>query len=345
MKLLPILVGLLGLPTCAAAQRAQQPPPAVLAVLARHPEIGAFLIARGDDIVDSGDGVPISGQNATAVEPWASVTKQVVAVMVMQQVEAGRLALDAPADRYLPQLRGATRPPTIRELLQHRSGLFNPDDGPVGPRGMPAWYSAGDDPLAPCLAGRGAPGAGWRYNNCDYLVLGRILERVTHRPLRTLFEQRIARPAGLTTAHFAGDPPRVAEAVTWTPADQRLFTRFGAAGGLVGSIADLQRFDRALADGRLLSPAARETLWRADPALGSMALGQWVFDAQPVGCAAPLHIVERRGGIGRYQVRNIIVPERNVVVILFARDENLDFGEIWQGRGLSHDVLAAAACG
>ena len=355
MRFLAILLAVLGFTATASGQGPREPLAAVRTVLARHPEVGAYLIARGNDVATNVRARRLPGiffgqrsrrmMEVPEIQPWASVTKQVLAVMIMQQVQESRLALEAPADRYLPELAGGARPPTIRELLQHRSGLFNPDDSAPGAGGMPSYYIATDDPLAPCLVERSAPGGSWRYNNCDYLVLGRILERVSGKPLATLFQERIARPAGLTTARFAGDPITAPHLHDWTEADQRLFTRFGAAGGLVGSMADLQRFDHALVHGQLLSAASRELLWQADPALGYMALGQWVFDAQPQGCAAPLHIVERRGGIGRYQVRNIIVPALDLFVIMFVRDENFDFGEIWQGRGLSHDVLAAAACG
>jgi CubicO group peptidase (beta-lactamase class C family) len=59
--------------------------------------------------------------------PWASVSKQILAILTMQQVDAGRIRLDQTADVYLPALKGSTPAPTIRQLLQHQSGLRNPD--------------------------------------------------------------------------------------------------------------------------------------------------------------------------------------------------------------------------
>lgn len=70
--------------------------------------------------------------------PWASVTKQVLSVLVMKQVEAGRLALDTPASRYFPALGPAAGAPTIRQLLQHRAGLRNPEDSPKDASGTPS---------------------------------------------------------------------------------------------------------------------------------------------------------------------------------------------------------------
>jgi D-alanyl-D-alanine carboxypeptidase len=57
-----------------------------------------------------------------------------------------------------------------------------------------------------------------------------------------------------------------------------------------------------------------------------------------------VRIIERRGGIERFQARNIILTDLNRIVVLFTAGGEFDFGEIWQGKGLSHDALAAAAC-
>jgi D-alanyl-D-alanine carboxypeptidase len=325
---------------------------------------GRVLVARGDSIVYRGAfGEPFGqtdpdrmGRYAEdMVWPWASVTKQVLAVLAMQQVEAGKLALDAPASRYLPELaRGTVPVPTVRQLLQHRSGLRNPDESApdtltLSWKGEPGFYSIGPTGTRWCLGQRKAPGGAWRYNNCDYIVLGTLLERVTGKPLGRQFAERIATPLKLAMTGFARDryaPARLSDGFHGGPNYQEwnILARFAGAGGLAGTEADLLAFDRALMTGRLLSPQARDTLWRADPALGYMALGQWVFDAPLKGCAKPVRIVERRGEIGRFQVRNLILPERDMAVIAFTNRKAFDFGEIWQGKGLSYDLLSAAVC-
>ncbi|WP_375289738.1 serine hydrolase domain-containing protein [Qipengyuania sp.] len=281
-----------------------------------------------------------------AAWPWASMTKQVLAVMVLQEAEDGKLALDEPLSRYLPSSGNAPVSPTIQQLLQHRSGLRNPDDSPVHKDEWPSFYTSGATGPAWCSAERGAPLAeGWRYNNCDYIVLGAVLEKVTGNSLAALFEQRIAKPAGLERTSFA--TPRAAAALPGSEAIYGLvLSRFGAAGGLIGTVTDMLRFDRALLEGKLLGADAREVLWTGDPALGYMALGQWVFDAPIKGCAAPVHIVERRGAIGKYQVRNIILPESSMAIALVTdlSEKDYDFGEVWTGEGPMHDVLTVLAC-
>ncbi|KQU47308.1 hypothetical protein ASG67_13620 [Sphingomonas sp. Leaf339] len=310
---------------------------------------GVYTVYQGPRRITGGSvGVAVVGEPggfaAESVWPWASVTKQVVATMVMQEVDKGRLSLDVPAGRYLPALDPSA--PTLRQLLQHRAGLRNPDDSAKDAKGEPGFYTSGETGLGWCLKRRGAAGGQWRYNNCDYIVLGAILERTTRTALPALFAQRIAAPLGLT-AHFAtAAPVTVDEAWTGGPdaAERAMLVRYGAAGGLVGTSGDMAAFDRALLSGTLLTQSALTTMWKGDPTLGYMALGQWTFNAQLKGCAAPVRIVERRGAIGRFQVRNVILPDRGMTIVLLTNRGDFDFGEIWQGKGPSYAILSSAAC-
>ena len=293
-------------------------------------------------------GAPVPGPHWSKelLWPWASMTKQVVAVMIMQAAETGAIDLDEPASAYLPALTGPTPAPTIRQLLQHRSGLRNSDDSPIDADDWPSFYTTGPTGLDWCLAERAAPPAeGWRYNNCDYIVLGSVLEEVTGKALATLFEERVARPAGLIATGFANSKT-AATAASVEPRYAVILPRFGAAGALIGPVTDMLRFDRALLDGKLLNANSRDALWSGDPALGHMALGQWAFDAPLKGCSGPARLIERRGAIGKYQVRNIILPESGMAVALVTTrsERDFDFGEIWTGKGPMHDVLARMAC-
>ena len=281
-----------------------------------------------------------------AAWPWASVTKQVVATLILQEVAEGTFALDDPVGAFLPRL--ATSAVTWRELLQHRSPLPNPDDTERDSAGWPQFYRmSAPSPLAFCMTGlRDRPAQGYRYNNCDYIVAGAALERATGLETGALIQERIGKRAGWTdTRLFGGDEMR--DFVSHDPAFSTALARFGASGALVGPLADMVRFDRALLDGTLLDEAARRTLWQGDPALGYMALGQWSFEAALEGCADPVRIIERRGAIGPIQVRNVILPATGQILIMATdrAEGTFDFGEVWQGTGLTHDALAAIACG
>lgn len=315
--------------------------------------VGTYLVYSGPRRVAGGSvGPAVNGQpggfEPGVAWPWASVTKQVMAVLTMQEVERGRLALDAPVRRYLPAFRGSA---TLRQLLQHRAGLPNPETSAPDANGFPSFYSTGPGGPSWCLANVATAGGSWSYNNCDYIVLGALLERTTKTELPQLFSARIAEPLGLTAGFVA--PEANAPDAKWTggptPSERVIFANFGAAGALVGTATDLITFDRALLADTLLTARSRETLWRGDPKLGSMALGQWSFTAPLAGCAAPVRIVERRGAIGRFAVRNVILPDLGMSAVLFTNRAEVaegpdGFGEVWQGKGITHAVLSAAAC-
>ncbi len=275
--------------------------------------------------------------------PWASITKQVAAVMVMQQVEDGKLELDAPVARYLP-LPGASPAPTVRQLLQHRSGLRNPDDSAKDKAGLPSFYTDGATGLDWCLAEREpVPTEGWTYNNCDYLLLGRLLETVSGKSFGQLFLERIKRPANLARAGMIEGPSPFL--VGYRADDPIRYERYGAAAGLAGRLQDVVAFSRALMDGKLLSATAIDALWKGDPKLGFMALGQWSFAVPLKGCAKPVRIVERRGAIQRYGLRNFIFPDQGIALAMATYQDGFDYGELWTGKGPAFDYLSAIVCG
>ncbi len=287
---------------------------------------------------------------------WASVSKQVAAVLAMQLVERGQLSLDATLATLLPAFKAPRAADiTVRQLLQHTSGLPNPDARPgfymqqFGDEGGPVTAA-----LRFCSGpATGEPGARFNYNNCDTLVLQAVLERATGQRYAQLVQSAVAQPSGLQTLALAPARLRPGQMPASTAMGYLDATReepglnlpsFGAGGALQGTPEDLWRFDRALMQGRLLGADARRTLWQGEPKLGYVALGAWSFSAPLAGCTAPVALVERRGQIGGVQVRNLIAPELGAALIVFSNTALTEFGEIWQGSGLTHELASAAFC-
>jgi D-alanyl-D-alanine carboxypeptidase len=308
------------------------PPPSIMQVEAAIDAAkfsGDVLASKGDEPISISTARPFGG-----LWRWASVTKQVVATLVMQEVAKGSIDLDKPVSTYLPNFKSPNAAKiTVRQLLRHQSGLPNPDDTAATPDALAAYYApdykGSRDPLSGYCAGpvKGEPGGNWAYNNCDYIVAGALLKAVTGKPWQTLVQERVAKPLKLKTlAAFPSKVVTMPGRIDGKPEPAIQFESFGAAAGLYGSARDLWRFDRALMTGKLLPEKQRAEMWDGQPQLGFIALGQWAFEAPLKGCAKPVRIVERRGAVGGVQVRNF------------------DFGEVWQGSGFSHDLLAAAAC-
>jgi D-alanyl-D-alanine carboxypeptidase len=330
----------------------------LMAVVKQSGFTGSIGIASGKftrswlfnrDKAGSGD----KGHNAELWR-WASVSKQVTAVLVLQEAGKSTIELDQPVGRYLPKFASTNAGQvTVRQLLRHQSGLPNPDDTAASPESMASYYLPGykgnRDPLTGYCAGtaKGEPGGNWAYNNCDYIVAGALLEAVTGKKWAKLVEERIVKPLGLKTlrAYPTGTATR-GGLVGGKPEPKIELAAFGASGGLYGSLADLLAFDQALMSGKLLKQKELDALWDGRPELGYIALGQWVFDAPLKDCAKPVRLVERRGSIGGVQVRNFIAPEQKTAVAVFTdkSESDFQFGEIWQGSGFSHDVLNFALC-
>jgi D-alanyl-D-alanine carboxypeptidase len=291
---------------------------------------------------------------------WASVSKQITAVIAAQLVAEGKLSLDNTVADYLSAKQFSGRDAkriTIRQLLQHTSGLPNPDDSPAG--AMPAFYRAttssdrvhAESTNAFCAGTpKRAPGEQFEYNNCDYLVFGAVIERVTGESFSQVLARRIAQPLKLATLAMAsGDNSGVTSLKGYldaTQAERALnLAAYGAAGAMMGSPRDLLTLDRALMGEGLLSAEMKRQFWKGEPKLGYAALGVWSFPAPLKGCKDPVDLIERRGEIGGVQVRNIIAPQMKKAIVVFVNRADWTFGEIWQGSGFSHDLLSAALCG
>ena len=287
---------------------------------------------------------------------WASITKQLAAVLVMQEVERGRIDLDSPVTRYWPEWKapnaGRIR---IRDLLGHRSGLPDPDSSPpLPPTGFPGFYGANAAPPEQSADGfcagtpRDEPGKSFLYNNCDYVVLGEVLRRVTGKSFTDLAQERLAGPLGMEAfgVYRFGKPrpPHVAPTGEDAEPDKLLdLGLYGASGGAYGRIGDLWRFGHALVSGKLLGQPARTEMWRSKPE-GYAAFGQWVWPLMLKKCGRDITVVERQGLIGGIESRHYLLAESGRGLILFARKKPANYGDPWDGKGLSYELLEDVGC-
>ena len=340
---------------CPAAARTPEP---IIAAVRARAEAAKF---QGTILIGEKDGssrilaIGTDPVSPDAVWRWASITKQLTAVIAMQEVARGRLDLDAPVARYWPEWKapnaGTIR---IRDLMLHNSGLPQPDESAPDADGVPAFYRSAAVAPAKSAAGycagpaRAAPPAKYEYNNCDTIVLGEVLARVTGRPFETLLRDRIARPLGMKRfGMFAlGKPhPHVAPIGEFANLDPLLNLGVnGASAGAFGTIEDLWRFDRALLAGKLLPAAQRDLMWQSSRDNGFYGFQQWIFPARLAGCAGEMQVVERQGLVGGIEHRNYLLPATGQAVILFGRHRPSDYGDPWEGKGFAYDVLSAVAC-
>jgi D-alanyl-D-alanine carboxypeptidase len=219
-----------------------------------------------------------------------SVTKTFVAVVVLQLAEEGRLGLDDPVSRWLPDLLPHGPPITVRDLLAHRSGLADVADDPTVLDGARSGWPPGR--LIALSAGRprtAAPGGAFRYSSTNYLVLGLLVERVTRARLGSVLARRIFEPLHLADTdyiegtihgpHLHGYRLPSHQGVVDTSASpqdlESVSTRWaGASGDIVSSASDVARFFRSLLGGGLLP---RRELGEMEAIRGRYGLGLAVY--------------------------------------------------------------------
>lgn len=265
-----------------------------------------------------------------------SISKQFTATAILMLAEQGKLSLDDPVSRFLPDLTRANQV-TIRQLLSHTSGYqdYWPQDYV-----MPMM-------LAPTTAQKildlwarkpldFEPGTKWQYSNTNYVIAGLIVEKASGIPLLKFLGERVFKPLGMEQVvnidqqrlpatdptgymRFALGPLRPApkEGKGW------LF----AAGELAMSAPDLARWDIGMLQQRLLKPASykeMQTEVRLKNGLGS-GYGLGVDVTSEAGHRA----LEHGGEVSGFTSQNIVFPDdRAAVVVLTNQDAAVAAGQL-----------------
>jgi D-alanyl-D-alanine carboxypeptidase len=215
----------------------------------------------------------------------ASNTKSFVSTVVLQLEAEGRLSINDSAARWFP---GLDRRITLRELLNHTSGIYDPTTErgfwtPYLDRGDRAYVYRPDRVIATALAHRptNAPGEKFAYSNTNYLILGKIIQRITGHTPAAEISARLLKPLGLRDTYFPTlDPflrgPHLHGYDLSEP--MRDLTTFSpsydwTAGAMVSTVADLSTFNQALFAGRLLPAAQQRELLTTVPSSPTSAYG------------------------------------------------------------------------
>jgi len=150
---------------------------------------------------------------------WASITKTLTALAVLQLRDRGRLSLDDPVTKWIPELRqvhdsfGAIDSVTVRMLLSHAAGFQ-----------APTWPWSRGQPWEPFEPTRWeqlvammpyeellfAPGSRYSYSNPGFIYLARIIEQITGDPWETYVQKNLLTPLGLTRSYFGVTPYHLA---------------------------------------------------------------------------------------------------------------------------------------
>ena len=302
-----------------------------------------------------------------------SVSKAWTATLLLQLVGERRLRLSDTVERWLPGLLPAGGKITVRELLDHTSGLVDNNDLLATPGGYARQIT---DPMlrrrllrigdswqanpqlkfparlwvefAAALRLRSKPGTSFHYSNIGYDVAAMIAERATGLPLATLYRQKIIQPLGLASAAYdpqgeiKGPHPRgyrveangtLIDTTGWYTGGT------GGAAGIVSDAADEATFLTALMQGTLIDPQERKAMETPSPASASIHMPYGLgFDIESPACGGTAY---GHSGIGASFTSDVLVsPDGLRVAVLLLNGHTAD----GHGDAIAHAATVRLYC-
>jgi CubicO group peptidase (beta-lactamase class C family) len=309
--------------------------------------MGAVLVARGDEVLLSkGYGMADLEQEAPnspeTVFRLGSLAKQFTAAAILQLQDQGLLDVNDPVDRYLPDYPDGGEI-TIHQLLNHTSGI--PDYEFLEPSMAFRNTVSLDENLAKFsgLPLDFRPGSQFKYSSSNYVVLTAIIERVSGQSYADYMTEHIFQPLDMTATAYdeaASIVPHRAAGYTWDGSDYHNsefidMSNASGAGGLVSTVLDMYKWDRALYADTVLSAEARKAFFTPSVSIEpgqSYAYGWFILET-------PEHtLAEHSGGVNGFNTFVIRDPVEERYVLALSNVEDSDAQSVAQG-------LAAIAYG
>ena len=302
--------------------RRREVPGAVVAVIRE----GRVVYVRAFGLRDRERGLAVGVNTPFEI---GSITKQFTAAAILQLREAGKIDIDATVSTYLPDALHAAEV-TVRQLLSHTSGLPDYLDGPNIDE--EATKAVTFSQLMDRIKGRPldfAPGEKWAYSNTGYILLGRIIEVVSHQSYHDYIQAQMLDRVGMTEtktgadeAHLSGmavgyrhvgvkmeRAPTISESFGW------------AAGDIVSTIADLNKWNQALQSGSVVTAADYALMATSvKTRQGDAGYGLGLFVDEVEGQPRVGHT----GGSFGFTTANEYFPKQRVQVIAFTNSGDRD---------------------
>ena len=304
------------------------------------------VLVRGLGVQDVATSQPVGAQSRFRI---ASMSKAFTALAIMKLRDEGKLSLDAPAETYVPEMKGWRYPTSdsrrirVSDLLHHTAGFV--EDNPWGDRQQPLSEADFTKLLAAGMDFAQPPGIRMEYSNLGYALLGRIVTNVSGMPYQDYITRNIMLPLGMRDTNydvFAGDPARRAlgyrwQDDAWVREPDMADGTFGAMGGVITTAADYAQWVRFLLsawparDGAESGPVRRATVREIVEGANFVRTAERTTDG--VTCRFPTayakgwnviqdcalgRIVTHSGGYPGYGSLLMLLPDAGVGVFAFA---------------------------
>lgn len=287
---------------------------------------GAVLVARGGEVLlAQGYGFADYGDEpntpATLFE-LASASKQIAAAAILRLEQKGKLAVTDTLDAFFDDVPEDKRGIQLHHLLTHTSGLS-------GRVGVPYASTLSRDRYVERMLATelvAAPGEAYEYCNVGYALLAAVVEEVSKQDFERYVEKELFKRAGMKDSGFIGDRDLVrsrrnsvrrtestGEAGEWTASDWHWGWGYRGMGGVVSTVHDLLRWDRALRGDAVLGEEAKARLYT--PYKAGYAYG-WQVDVTDRGTRK----VHHSGGVAGYGVNVVRYLEDDVCLFVLSND-------------------------
>lgn len=288
----------------------------------RHAFMGSVLIARGGDLIFSRSygsanlewNVPNA---ATTKFRIGSITKQFTAASILLLEERGKLKVEDPVKKYLPDAPAAWDQITIFNLLTHSSGIPNFTSFPTYRSIEP--FATSPEKLVALFRDKPLdfpPGEKFIYSNSGYVLLGYLIEKISGESYESFVQQNILTPVGMKDSGYDSNTAIIERRATGYTLTPKGFTNAGfvhmsipfSAGALYSTTEDLLRWEQALFAGKLISAASLTKM--TTPFKGGYAFGLLI------SANSGRMIVSHNGGIEGFNSAMAYFPETRVAVIV-----------------------------
>jgi CubicO group peptidase (beta-lactamase class C family) len=276
----------------------------------------------------------------------ASIAKSITAVAAMTLVEAGKLELDAPVQKYCAPFPAKQWPITTRELLSHTSGIRHYNEGEMENTRHFRWMADGFSLFAtdPLLF---PPGTAYQYSTYGYSVVGCAIEGASGTQFTEYVTEHVLKPAAMTHT-FVDDVfeivPHRARGYQKVHGEVKNAVLMDSSykipgGGYVTTAEDLARFGQALLAGRLLRPATLTEMWTATKVSGadSYGLGFQIRD----GGKWLMH----SGGQSGTSTRLLIIPQARLSLAILVNMDGVPLDDLERAIVQQMQLPVAAPAG
>ncbi len=230
---------------------------------------GELVFSNGYGFINLEHSIPTT---ETSIFSIASITKSFTALAVMILVESGKITLDKSIDTYLSDLPDSWEGITIRQLLNHTSGIssFTSHEKIPCPVGKDLRNYVRGDAIkeVACLPLDFNPGEDWAYGDTGYYLLGMLIEKITNLKYEVFLQESILIPLGMEHTRLISYEdiiPNRADGYSYSDYSFHLAPRFEvdefSNGGLVSNATDMAKLHLAFTSEILLKKQSQDQMW------------------------------------------------------------------------------------